>query len=110
MSLAPYRLGSNLRSQSREGLSRSVCLGLGLSVSVCQSVSRSVSLCLGRAGHMDEHTHDVNSAVWVARAYAMSIVHAPAAGETGIAHILSKAIPNWNNLSKGPAKHSISQA
>ena len=34
-------------------LTRSVCLGL--SVSVCQSV------CLGRAGHMDERTRDVNS-------------------------------------------------
>ena len=30
-------------------------------VSVC--LSRSVSPCLGRAGHTDEHTHDVNSAI-----------------------------------------------
>ena len=38
-------------------LSRSVCLCLGLSVSVCKSV------CLGRAGHTDEHSYDVNNAV-----------------------------------------------
>ena len=56
-------------------LSGSVCLGLSvcLSVSVCLSRSvclsqsvclgMSVSVCLFRAGHTDEHTHDVNSAV-----------------------------------------------
>ena len=50
-------------------LSRSVCLSVSvcLSRSVCLSQSvclgMSVSVCLFRAGHTDEHTHDVNSAV-----------------------------------------------
>ena len=42
-------------SRSKPG-ARSVCVCLGLSVSVCQSV------CLGRAGHMDKHSKDVNNA------------------------------------------------
>ena len=45
-----------LRARSRpHGVCASVCLCR--SVSVCQSV------CIGRAGHTNEHTHDVNNAV-----------------------------------------------
>ena len=130
MQLAPYRLGSNLRSRSRElatcalgagrkckreeafrygpvsnhqPFHRGFCLGASVSVclfrSVCLSqsvylgLSRSVSLCLGRAGHTDKHTHDVNSAVSrVAHASAMSKTSFSMAGITSIANIWSKTI------------------
>ena len=32
-------------------------------VFVCLSLSVSLSVCLSRAGHTDEHTHDVNDAL-----------------------------------------------
>ena len=64
-------------------------------VSVCLPVSvrlsRSVSLCLGRAGHTDEHTHDVNNAT----------VSLPA-GITSTANVWS----NFNQVQKIIVKHS----
>ena len=56
-------------------LFRSICLGV--SVSVC--LSRSVSLCL-RAIHTDEHTHDVNNAVFPGCARVCDVDNALATG------------------------------